>query len=224
MPPLGLETFTHRYVVALPAQDTRVTPVSAWHQEGRPVSPLEPQPPRTHNPPDNPHNPRVNQCPVLFTIYINDVDVGLNNRISKFADDTKIGNSVLSSFLSSQPPPSPFIFLLPSPSFLVHILLDFSVLFPFLFFLPLSFPSLLSLSSLPSFLPMHFLLSLFHFLPSLPFFVPFPLPQLHIIVPSLPSFPSQLSLPSFPIHFLVSPTSLPFHLFSSFFFSTHQYM
>ena len=33
--------------------------------------------------------------PVLFIIYINDLDVGLNNRISKFADDTKIGNSVL---------------------------------------------------------------------------------------------------------------------------------
>ncbi len=33
--------------------------------------------------------------PVLFIIYMNDVDVGLNNRISKFADDTKISNSVL---------------------------------------------------------------------------------------------------------------------------------
>ncbi len=33
--------------------------------------------------------------PLLFIIYINDLDVGLNNRISKFADDTKIGNSVL---------------------------------------------------------------------------------------------------------------------------------
>ncbi len=32
---------------------------------------------------------------VLFIIYINDVDVGLNNRISKFPDDTKISNSVL---------------------------------------------------------------------------------------------------------------------------------
>ncbi len=33
--------------------------------------------------------------PVLFIFYINDVDIGINNLISKFADDTKIGNSVL---------------------------------------------------------------------------------------------------------------------------------
>ncbi len=33
--------------------------------------------------------------PVLFIIYINVLDFRLNNRISKFADDTKIGNSVL---------------------------------------------------------------------------------------------------------------------------------
>ena len=33
--------------------------------------------------------------PVLFIMYINDIDVGLNNFISKFADDTKIGNSII---------------------------------------------------------------------------------------------------------------------------------
>ncbi len=34
--------------------------------------------------------------PVLFIIYINDIDVGLNTFIAKFADDTKIRNSVVS--------------------------------------------------------------------------------------------------------------------------------
>ncbi len=34
--------------------------------------------------------------PVLFIIYINDIYLGLNNIIGKFADDTKIGNAVLS--------------------------------------------------------------------------------------------------------------------------------
>ena len=33
--------------------------------------------------------------PILFIIYINDIDVGLNNFISKFADDTKIGNAII---------------------------------------------------------------------------------------------------------------------------------
>ncbi len=32
---------------------------------------------------------------VLFIIYIDDTDVGLNNFISKFVDDTKIGNSII---------------------------------------------------------------------------------------------------------------------------------
>ncbi len=33
---------------------------------------------------------------VLFIIYINDIDVGLNKFIAKFTDDTKIVNSVIS--------------------------------------------------------------------------------------------------------------------------------
>ncbi len=33
--------------------------------------------------------------PVLFNIYISDIDLGLNNFISKFADDMKIDNAVL---------------------------------------------------------------------------------------------------------------------------------
>ncbi len=37
----------------------------------------------------------VPQGPVLFGIYINDIDLGLNNFISKFEDDKKIGNAVL---------------------------------------------------------------------------------------------------------------------------------
>ncbi len=32
----------------------------------------------------------VLQGPVLFDIYINDIDLGLNNFISKFVDNTKI--------------------------------------------------------------------------------------------------------------------------------------
>ena len=28
--------------------------------------------------------------PILFLIYVNDIDDGLNNKVSKFADDTKI--------------------------------------------------------------------------------------------------------------------------------------
>ncbi len=34
--------------------------------------------------------------PALFIIYINDNDVGLNNLISKFTDDAKIENSIVS--------------------------------------------------------------------------------------------------------------------------------
>ncbi len=33
--------------------------------------------------------------PVLFIMYINDIDVGLNNFISRFADDAIIGNSII---------------------------------------------------------------------------------------------------------------------------------
>ncbi len=33
--------------------------------------------------------------PILFVIYINGIDVELNNFVSNFADDTKLGNSVI---------------------------------------------------------------------------------------------------------------------------------
>ncbi len=36
--------------------------------------------------------------PIAFIIYFSDVDVRLNNLISKFADDTKIGNSVFTDW------------------------------------------------------------------------------------------------------------------------------
>ena len=35
--------------------------------------------------------------PVLFLVYINDIDEGVTGIISKFADDTKIANSVVSN-------------------------------------------------------------------------------------------------------------------------------
>ncbi len=36
--------------------------------------------------------------PALFIIYINDIDIGLNNLISKVADDTEIGNMIITDF------------------------------------------------------------------------------------------------------------------------------
>ena len=33
--------------------------------------------------------------PLLFLIYINDIDQGVTSMISKFADDTKIGRTIL---------------------------------------------------------------------------------------------------------------------------------
>ncbi len=33
--------------------------------------------------------------PVLFIIYISDIDIGLNNFISMFAEDMKIGSSMI---------------------------------------------------------------------------------------------------------------------------------
>ncbi len=35
--------------------------------------------------------------PVLFLMYVNDVDDGITSKISKFADDTKITSRVTSS-------------------------------------------------------------------------------------------------------------------------------
>ena len=32
--------------------------------------------------------------PLLFTIYINDLDTGITSNVSKFADDTKIGRQI----------------------------------------------------------------------------------------------------------------------------------
>ena len=32
--------------------------------------------------------------PLLFLVYINDLDVGVSSKISKFADDTKIASTV----------------------------------------------------------------------------------------------------------------------------------
>ncbi len=34
----------------------------------------------------------------LFIIYINGFDVGLNNHISRFDDDTKTGNSIITDY------------------------------------------------------------------------------------------------------------------------------
>ena len=35
-------------------------------------------------------------CPILFIIYINDLDDNILSNISKFADDTKLGNRITS--------------------------------------------------------------------------------------------------------------------------------
>ncbi len=35
--------------------------------------------------------------PVLLLIYVNDLDDGLTSKVSKFADDTKVANKVLST-------------------------------------------------------------------------------------------------------------------------------
>ncbi len=42
--------------------------------------------------------------PVLFIIYINDIDTELDNFIAKFADDTKIRNSVIPRLRQAKPP------------------------------------------------------------------------------------------------------------------------
>ena len=39
--------------------------------------------------------------PVLFLIYINDLDIGLFLKLSKFADDSKLGKTI-SSFVDAQ--------------------------------------------------------------------------------------------------------------------------
>ncbi len=41
------------------------------------------------------HQLRVVFHKALFIMYINGIDVGLNNFISKFSDDAKIGNSII---------------------------------------------------------------------------------------------------------------------------------
>ncbi len=45
--------------------------------------------------------------PVLIIIYINDIDVGLDNFISKFADDAKLGNSIITDHDRIEPPGGP---------------------------------------------------------------------------------------------------------------------